>query len=209
MVKFMKLKIIVLPILISLPGFAYSSSTALDSKQNKALLMAEKQQASSVFSSQSNECSNTNTVDIDGNPSTLGGVAAQILNKKLKQAQTPINFDQTFSTAKEGGCFDVIHNMPDFSLSIPSLSDISSAVQSTLKNYATKKVCSAVNATIENAVGGLRNKLQSLSDSGQLDLSGRVNRQISQKAYSIDSGLGNQFDQQNSTSNDKTYKFSW
>lgn len=183
------------------------ASTALSSQTNKNLLSVQNNEINATLDQNSLECSRTDKVDPNGNPSSLGGAAAKILANKVKQIQTPINFDQTFSTAKQGGCFDVLHDIPDLSISIPSLSQITTSIASSLQKYATQKVCSAVNDTLENAVGGLRDKLNQLSNSGQLDLSGRVNKSISQKAYSVDPSIAN--DLNKNSSQNSSYTFSW
>jgi len=119
----------------------------------------------------------------------LGGIQIQKMEDEKKLAMASIDMDKMFSL-KDNGCFSALSNFPDMSVAIPSLSSIFSAIQQTLKDYATRKVCNAVNDTLEEALGPMITQLDKLSDSGQLDLTGTVNKTLSKKFYEVDPELG-------------------
>lgn len=121
--------------------------------------------------------------------SGLGGVQLQKMEDEKKLAMASIDMDKLFNL-KDNGCFSALSNFPDMSVAIPSLSSIFSAIQKTLTDYATRKVCNAVNETIDEALGPMMSQLDKISDSGQLDLTGTVNKKLRRKFYEIDPELG-------------------
>ncbi|OIH11930.1 hypothetical protein A7M79_00130 [Acinetobacter baumannii] len=179
----------------------YSSETIRPAIFNEAnnKLMAE---TSTAFSK------GTATVGGDcADPELEGSLAhrqQEVLDEQKRLATTTIDLPKYFEVGKKGGCFSALSNFPDLSLSIPSLTDIFSKLQQTLVTYATRKACNAVNNTIEKALGPLQEKLEDLSSSGQLDMSGRLNKELMKKYYDIDPELGRV-----STKADPSYTFNW
>lgn len=135
----------------------------------------------------------------------LGGVQLQKMEDEKKLAMASIDMDKLFNL-KDNGCFSALSNFPDMSLAIPSLGSIFSAIQKTLKDYATRKVCNAVNDTLEESLGPMMAQLDKISESGQLDLTGTVNKKLSKKFYDIDPELGRVTQRVGS---DTEIKFGW
>ena len=135
----------------------------------------------------------------------LGGVQLQKMEDEKKLAMASIDMDKLFNL-KDNGCFSALSNFPDMSVAIPSLSSIFSAIQKTLQDYATRKVCNAVNETLEETLEPMITQLDKISDSGQLDLTGTVNKTLSKKFYEVDPELGRV---QQRVGSDQEIKFGW
>lgn len=121
--------------------------------------------------------------------SGLGGYQADVIENAKKMDMTPINIDKIFDL-KNGGCFSSLSNFPDLSVSIPSFSSIFTAMQKTLIDYGTRKVCNVVNSALEEAISPISEKITELNESRQLDLTGRVNKELTKKYYEVDPEMG-------------------
>ena len=146
----------------------------------------------------SNDCSNPES---DG---SLAQRQIDVLEKKKTIDTSPTDLNKYFEIGKSKGCFTALANFPDLSISIPSFSSIFTARQKTLTDYATRKVCNVVNEALEAAIGPISAQVEKLSSSGQLDLSGRVNKAMTKKYYEIDPEMGRV-----STRVETEQKFNW
>lgn len=122
--------------------------------------------------------------------SGLGGVQARKMEDEKQLAMTTINMDKIFKVGQQGGCFNALTSFPDLSVALPSLGTIFSSLTKTLQDYAVRKACKAVNSAIDSAISPIKEKLEKVSDSGQLDMSGRLNKELMKKYYEIDPELG-------------------
>ena len=170
---------------------------ALDDKENETLLNEAGSQATAAMKTSSIECSSE---------SGLGGVQARDIEDAKKQASVGLDLNKVFQYGKEGGCFNALMEFPDLSVAIPSYTDIFKNVMNALAKYATRKVCNAVNDTLEEAVSPITGKLDEISERGQLDLNGQVNKEITKKMYDMDAELGRQH---SSTKPEKEIELSW
>lgn len=75
-------------------------------------------------------------------------------------------------------------------MSIPSLTSVMNSVKNTLINYAIRKTCQAVDQAFSEMLEPLEAALNSVSDRGQIDLTGAVNQEVSKKLYEVDPELG-------------------
>lgn len=126
-------------------------------------------------------------------PTNVNGMAhaqADSIEDMKKMIMTPINTDNLFSTTSKGGCFNALSDFPNLSLSIPSLTSIANALKKTLINYATRKVCTAVNDALTELIEPLNETLDKLGKNGQIDLTGALNAELSKQLYQIDPELG-------------------
>lgn len=156
-------------------------SFAMDDKENAVLLEAAAKEANDAMKTISDECSSE---------TGLGGVQAKDIADAQKQASVGVDLNKIYQYGKDGGCFNALMDFPDLSTAIPSFTDIMNNVKDALVKYATRKVCSMVNETLEEAVSPIRDKLDEISDRGQLDLNGRVNKEVTKKMYEVDTDLG-------------------
>lgn len=136
----------------------------------------------------SDEISDTEATEC-ASESGLGGIQLQKMEDEKTVGMASIDLDKIFSL-KNNGCFNALSNFPDLSVAIPSLGSIFSAIQKTLADYATRKVCNAVNNAIEEGLSPITTQLEKVSDSGQIDLTGRVNKTLTKKFYEVDPELG-------------------
>lgn len=135
----------------------------------------------------------------------LGGIQLQKMQDEKQLAMATVDLDKLFNL-KNNGCFNALSNFPDLSVALPSLGSIFSAIQKTLADYATRKVCNVVNDALEESLGPIAKQLDKINDSGQLDLTGRVNKALTKKFYEIDPELGRTKPPINS---DKEIDFKW
>ena len=126
-------------------------------------------------------------------PANVDGLAHSQMNTisdLKKMIMTTVNTDKIFNAANEGGCFDALKDFPNLSGSIPSLTGIATALKQTLINYATRKVCNAVNDALSELVEPLNEVLDDISRNGQIDLTGALNKKMYEELYKIDPELG-------------------
>lgn len=114
----------------------------------------------------------------------------EVMNDQKKIATKPMDINNIFDMAKQGGCFAALQDFPDLSMSIPSLTSIFDSLKDTLMKYAVRKVCNAVNDALSEMLDPVSEAMDKLSESGNLDLSGRVNRDLTKRLYDIDPELG-------------------
>lgn len=172
-------------------------SFAMDDKANAVLLEAAGKEATDAMKSVSEECSSE---------TGLGGVQARDIADAQKQASVGVDLNKIYQYGEDGGCFNALMDFPDLSASIPSFTDVMNNVKNALIKYATRKVCSMVNDTLEEAVSPIRDKLDVISDRGQLDLNGQVNKEITKKMYEVDTDLGKV---STTTKPDQTIELKW
>lgn len=179
-----------------------SNNYALNSSENYDLLVQAKNDAEAAANQSSIECADPNT------PGGLGEVQKKQLEIERKKDLTSIDIDKIFKYGEKNGCFNALSDFPDLSVNIPTLSGIFDAVKKTLIRYATRKACAVVDEALEGMLGPLKEQLDVISDSGSLDLSGRVNKEIAKQLYEIDPELG-RVNQPNTESQDIGVDFKW
>lgn len=64
------------------------------------------------------------------------------------------------------------------------------SVKDTLVKYAVRKACIVVDQAFEEMLAPLESALDKVSDRGQLDLTGMVNKQVTKQLYEVDPELG-------------------
>lgn len=163
---------------------ASTVTPAILNTANQNLVNVEMQKNQAANEADAEDCA-----DVE-NPDSLGGIQAKEMNERKKIWLNSIDFNKVFEQGKANGCFAALSDFPDLSVNIPSLSSIFGSIKQTLLNYATRKVCNAVNDALEEVVGPLKDTLEDLSDRGQLDLTGRINTKAAKKLYEIDPELG-------------------
>lgn len=131
----------------------------------------------------------TECADID-NPNGLGAAQKAATDDRFAFIGAVTNTDKLFDVGNKNGCFNALANFPNLSIAIPSLSSIASALQKTLVDYATRKVCTAVNDALTEVLSPINNALEKLSKNGQIDLTGKFNTTMREKLYKIDPELG-------------------
>lgn len=163
----------------SLSSIGVSRAANLDGDNSN--LVAERQEITkSTVDKSAQECA--------GNGG-LADVQEEVIKNAKTMAMTTFDLDKVFDY-KKSGCFNALQDFPDLSLSIPSLGTIVSALQKTLQDYATRKVCNVVNSAVDQALSPISKKLDELNQSGQLDLTGKINKSLTKKYYEIDPELG-------------------
>lgn len=155
---------------------------AVFNDENNALLEEQAAKALQEASSKANECQNSE----DG----LGKQQQKDIETEQGINTATIDIDKIYEIGKSGGCFDVLSDFPDLSVNIPSLASIFDAVASTLIKYATRKVCTAVNSAIEEALEPAKEALDKISDNGKIDLTGAVDAEINEGINKIDPEIG-------------------
>lgn len=126
-------------------------------------------------------------------PSNVNGLAyrqAATIKDMQTMIMTPINTDKIFDTANKNGCFNALNDFPNLSISIPSLSSIANSLKNTLLKYAVRKVCNAVNDALSEVIEPINEVFEKISEHGQIDLTGEINRKMYKELYSIDKDLG-------------------
>lgn len=159
-------------------------TSAYNDVTNKALVATEFQNKQDSVDSAASDCAD------DSNPDTIAGAQKAGVQEDQEVAVKPINLNKLFEIGKDKGCFAALSEFPDLSMNIPSLSDIYANMTKALLKYATRKVCDAVNDTIEEVVSPMKSALEQVSDRGQLDLNGRVNKEMTTRMYDFDPELG-------------------
>lgn len=168
----------------ALPTGAFASTPAILDAANIKMVTDIEKNVSEAHDLASTDCSDPN------NEGSLASKQQEIIEEQKEIASKSTDLSKLFTIGKNNGCFAALAEFPDLSVSIPSLSDIFAKLQKTLSDYAVRKVCNAVDEAFESAVGPLFEKIDKLSSSGQLDLSGRVNKAITKKMYEVDPELG-------------------
>lgn len=157
---------------------------AILNEENKQLVASVENDLKQNASMLSAECADP------ANEGSLGREQAEVMDDQKKMATHSIDMGSTFDLGKKSGCFAALSDFPDLSLTIPSLTGIVDSIKKTLVNYATRKVCEAVNEAFAEMLNPLRDAIDNLNERGQLDLSGQVNATISKQLYEIDPELG-------------------
>lgn len=139
--------------------------------------------AKAASTAQIEECANP---DQEG---TLANAQKKAIEDARKMDTAGINLDDVFKLGGNG-CFDALGNFPDLSVMIPSISEIAASLKQALVDYATRKVCQAVNSALEEALSPIQDSMDKLSKRGSLDLNGEINKEMLRKMYGIDAELG-------------------
>lgn len=168
----------------ALPMNTFASTPAILDSANLKMVTDIEKNVSEAHDLASGDCSDPN------NEGSLASKQQEIIQEQKEIASKSTDLSKLFTIGKNNGCFAALADFPDLSVSIPSLADIFTKLQKTLADYAVRKVCNAVDEAFESAVGPLYEKMDNLSSSGQLDLSGRVNKAITKKMYEVDPELG-------------------
>ncbi len=137
---------------------------------------------------------------------SLANKQAEVMNEQKKLDTKPIDLGNIYDVGKKGGCFVALSNFPDLSVSIPSLTGIMNSVKDTLVKYAVRKACTVVDEAFSEMLAPIEKALDQVSDRGQLDLTGMVNKEVTKSLYEIDPELGRV---SSSTSTDREYDFKW
>lgn len=183
---------VLLSSLIAMQSFSYASVTSttvtpvpaiMDAANNKMIADMEAN-IHKGYDLAAEDCSDPNA------PGSLASRQAEVLQEKKTLATKSMDMGKFFEIGKNNGCFAALTEFPDLSISIPSMADVLAKLQKTLADYAVRKVCNAVNDAFEAAVSPITDKLEKLSSSGQLDLSGRVNKALTKKMYEVDPEMG-------------------
>lgn len=136
------------------------------------------------------QVSKENTCADPDQEGSLAQKQAEVMADQKQMATKPIDLGNIYNIGKKSGCFAAIQNFPDLSINIPSLSTVMNSVKNTLINYAIRKTCQAVDQAFDEMLGPLSAALNSVSNRGQIDLTGAVNTKVSQQLYGIDPELG-------------------
>lgn len=185
-------KSVLLGSLIAMQSFSYASVTStsvtpvpaiMDAANNKMIADMEAN-IHKGYDLAAEDCSDPDS------PGSLASRQADVLQEKKTLATKSMDMGKFFEIGKNNGCFAALTEFPDLSISIPSMADVLAKLQKTLADYAVRKVCNAVNDAFEAAVSPITDKLEKLSSSGQLDLSGRVNKALTKKMYEVDPEMG-------------------
>lgn len=175
-------------------------TSAYTNTANQALVAQEFKNKSDSVAESSEACAD------DENPDTIAGAQKKGIQEDQEVAVKPIDINKFFQIGKNQGCFAALADFPDLSINIPSLSDIYSNMKKALVNYASRKVCDAVNDTISEVMSPMKNALDQVSERGQLDLNGRVNKEMTKRMYDFDPELGRVASR---TQADKEFEFEW
>lgn len=191
--------VIALSTMIVMPSNA-SLQPAILNQKNNSLVAEAKAEIKSFHQTQEDTCADPNE------EGSLAKKQAEVINEQKKMASTPINLTNIYNIANKNGCFAALSNFPDLSVTIPSLSGILTSVKDTLVKYAVRKACAAVDQAFSEMLAPLEKAIGKVSDRGQIDLNGRVNKEISKKLYEIDPEFG-----RSSTSSKPAseYDFKW
>lgn len=157
---------------------------ALADVDNMDEVVAAEEAAKAMSTAQSTECADPD------NPDGLANAQKKAMEDARTMDSSTVNLDDMFDIGKKGGCFNALGDFPDLSVMIPSITSIFNSLKNTLINYATRKVCAATNEALEEALGPIKSAMEDMSERGSLDLSGRVNAQVSKRLYDIDPELG-------------------
>lgn len=131
----------------------------------------------------------TSCADID-NPDGLGAAQKAAYDDRITMIGAVTNTDKLFDVANKNGCFNALSNFPNLSVAIPSLSSIANALKKTMLDYATRKVCNAVNDALTEVITPINEALDKVSKNGQIDMTGAYNKAMTKKLYEIDPELG-------------------
>lgn len=179
-------------VVVALPSIAEESTTV--TYQSAADSRLGREDSVALSSSLDTQVQNINQKasecgDLD-NPNGLGAAQKNAYDDRITMMGAITDTDKIFDVGNKGGCFDALKNFPNLSVSIPSLSSIGSALQKTLIDYATRKVCNAVNDAVSEVINPINEVLDKVSENGQIDMTGTFNKTINKKLYEIDPELG-------------------
>lgn len=159
-------------------------SFALADMENMDEVIAAEEASKATSTAQSMECADPDKAG------SLANAQQQAMEDARTLDTATINLDDIFNITKKGGCFNALSEFPDLSVMIPSITSILNSLKDTLLNYATRKVCSATNEALEQALDPLKGALDGISERGSIDLNGQVNAQVSKRLYDLDPELG-------------------
>lgn len=167
------------PQTISLPP---ATKAAINDVENFKLVVSQQELASN----ESNEerCADPNQ------EGSLAEEQARVIKERQELNMKNIDLRSVFDVAKKGGCFAALSEFPDLSITIPSLTAIFDSLKNTLLKYAMRKVCNAVDDVLDETVTPIKDAMEKISDSGQLDMTGRVNKKMYEELYEVDKELG-------------------
>lgn len=157
---------------------------ALNSAENSDYVAIATNEAEQAALAKSTQCADINNAD------GLGSVQKEHMDNERKKDLASVDLDKIFKIGKQGGCFNALNNFVDLSVMIPSIASIADSVKKTLVTYATRKVCNVVDNALQGALEPVKGALDNVSSRGQLDLSGRINKEVSTQLYGIDTDLG-------------------
>lgn len=135
------------------------------------------------------EAAASSCADLD-NPDGLGAAQKAAYDDRITMIGAVTNTDKLFDVANKNGCFNALSNFPNLSVAIPSLSSIANALKKTMLDYATRKVCNAVNDALTEVITPINEALDKVSKNGQIDMTGAYNKAVMKKLYEIDPELG-------------------
>lgn len=164
-------------------SFLGGSAAALGLEENNELIVIEQAKLAAEIKKESDTCADPDA------PKSLAQVQAETIQEAYKVDTTGVDLDKPFRVTG-GGCIPALNSFPDLSLQIPSLTSIVSNMAGALTKYAVRKACKVTNDAIGEALSPIRNNIQKLSDGGQLDLNGNLNKKVTGKMYEIDPDLG-------------------
>lgn len=181
-----------LSIALTLPSFAEGTTN----EGNQSAAPAELARTDSTESAvglvtqvQNVQAAATSCADID-NPDGLGAAQKAAYDDRITMIGAVTNTDKLFDVANKNGCFNALSNFPNLSVAIPSLSSIGNALKKTMLDYATRKVCNAVNDALTEVITPINEALDKVSKNGQIDMTGAYNKAMTKKLYEIDPELG-------------------
>lgn len=194
--------------LIAMTALALSVTTPVGASITPAVLNEKnKQQVSQASADILNF--HKDQQDACADPTQEGSLAekqAKAMEEQKKLATKPIDLGNIYDVGKKGGCFVALSDFPDLSVSIPSLTGIMNSIKDTLVKYAVRKACAVVDEAFSEMLGPIQDALNQVSDRGQLDLTGAVNKEMAKKLYEIDPELGRVG---TSAESDRDYDFKW
>lgn len=169
--------------LLSSLGSLFSSSPTTTSTPStgatSALLSRQQSVVASSIQQNAAQCA-TGT-----QPGTIGYAIQQAQNVHLQLASVRPNTDQLFQAGN--GCFGGLSQLFDLSDTIPSLGSIMSAAAAAVEQYATQRICQAVNQVTSSVTTPLNQAISSVT--ATVSTSG-IDGMIGQQMSSIDPNLG-------------------
>lgn len=183
--------ILISSVAIALPSLAEDNSSTNQSAAATELARTDSTALSSSLDIQvQNITSQTQSCGDISNAEGLAAAQKAAYTDRITMAGAVTNTDKIFDVTSNGGCFNALKNFPNLSVAIPSLSSIGAALQKTLLDYATRKVCNAVNDALGEVINPINETMAKISKSGQIDMTGTFNNKINEELYKIDPELG-------------------
>lgn len=191
--------LVALMLSVALPAHASITPAVLNEK-NQLQVESAQAEMKAFQKTQQEACADPNE---DG--SMAQKQAAEMEDQK-KIATTSIDLGSVYDIGKKGGCFAALSDFPDLSVNIPTLSGMLDSLKKTLIKYAVRRACTAINDAFSEMLSPLTEAINKVSDRGQIDLTGMVNKEVTKSLYEIDPELG----RVNSANTEKTdYEFTW